>query len=339
MKRSKLTADKNASPNWAGIDVAAATLQITSLIGGRCRRLACANTLEGHREVLAALPVGTRVVLEATGLHHLDIAVALTRAGRPVMVINPRAAKAYQASRSIRAKTDRVDGDGLCAFAQTQNFLVWTPPPQAHLELRQLARRLSELSRQLTAEGNRLSALCAQPGQHPALQAELRLSARQLRERQRQLEEQTLALVRTDPLALERYQDLRSFKGIGERSALQLLGELLLLAPDMNAKQWVAYAGLDPKPHQSGQADAPRHISRQGSRQLRAALYMPALVAVRFNPAVRTYYERLTSRAVPKLQAIVAVMRKILHAIWGMFRHHQNFDPARFSPSTPQPAA
>jgi len=121
-------------------------------------------------------------------------------------------------------------------------------------------------------------------------------------------------------------------QGNRPRSALLLLGELLLLPADMNPRQWCAHCGLDPAPFDSGTSvHAPRHISKQGNPHIRAALYMPALVAVRWNPPVRAHYQRLLARGKPKLVALVAIMRKLLHAIWGMVRHQQPFDPARFS--------
>ena len=103
--------------------------------------------------------------------------------------------------------------------------------------------------------------------------------------------------------------------------------ELSLLPADMDVRQWVAYAGLDPREYSSGTSVQKKvRISKAGNKHLRRALYMPALVAVRHQPQVRAYYEHLQARGKTKMQALVATMRKLLHAIYGMFKHDQLFD-------------
>ncbi len=122
--------------------------------------------------------------------------------------------------------------------------------------------------------------------------------------------------------------------GIGEVSALNLLGELALLAPSLSVRQWVAHSGLDPAHHQSGISVQKRsRISRAGNRYLRRALYMPALVAARRDPHLRAFYQALVARHKAKMQALVAVARKMLHAIFGMFRSNRNYDGSRLLPN------
>ena len=99
----------------------------------------------------------------------------------------------------------------------------------------------------------------------------------------------------------------------------------------MSVREWVAHAGLDVRHHRSGTSveERPR-ISKMGNRNIRRALFMPAQVAVRFEPAVQGFYERLVGRGKPKMVAIVAVMRKLLHAIYGILKHDAPFDGAKF---------
>ena len=95
----------------------------------------------------------------------------------------------------------------------------------------------------------------------------------------------------------------------------------------MEVRQWVAYAGLDPREYTSGTSVHKKvRISKAGNKHLRRALYMPALVAVQHQPQVRAFYEHLLARGKTKMQALVATMRKLLHAIYGMFKHDQLFD-------------
>jgi len=111
---------------------------------------------------------------------------------------------------------------------------------------------------------------------------------------------------------------------------VQLLGELGVLAPDLAARQWVACAGLDPREHNSGSSvhKKPR-ISKAGNAHLRHSLYMPALVAVRHDPYLGGFYQHLLAEGKLKMQALVAVMRKLLHALHAMFKTHQPYDGSK----------
>jgi transposase len=102
----------------------------------------------------------------------------------------------------------------------------------------------------------------------------------------------------------------------------------------MTVRQWVAHCGLDPRRHESGSSLHRRpRISRQGNIHLRGALYMPALVAIRVDARTRAFYEALLARHKYPKQAIVAVMRKLLHAIYGMFLHDTLYDPSKCYPN------
>jgi Transposase IS116/IS110/IS902 family len=121
--------------------------------------------------------------------------------------------------------------------------------------------------------------------------------------------------------------------GIGETSALQILGELAVLPDTLDARQWVAFSGLDPRRFKSGTSvEKKPRISRGGSRHLRRALCMPALVAIRFEPYLQGFYQRLLGRGKTPLQAVVAVMRKLLHAFFAMFQFHQPYDGSKLCP-------
>lgn len=140
-----------------------------------------------------------------------------------------------------------------------------------------------------------------------------------------------LKLVAGVPTLATKLAHLVSTKGIDEASAMRLLGELLVLPDDLAAPQWVAHAGLDPRPYESGTSiHGPRRISKVGNRHLRAALYMPALVAIQHEPNVKAFYDKLVAAGKKPMQAVVAVMRKLLHASWGMLKHDQDFDGEKF---------
>jgi transposase len=129
-----------------------------------------------------------------------------------------------------------------------------------------------------------------------------------------------LGTIREHAALRRRFDQLVTVKGIAAASALQILAELEALPADMSARQWVAHAGLDPRRYESGSSiHKPTRISKVGNRHLRRALFFPAMVAARCEPQVRAYYQHFLGRGKKPMQANVAVMRKLLHAIHGMF--------------------
>lgn len=325
--------DKNVV---AGIDVSARRLDVVVRRGGGAvERREWANTPLEHRRLIRWLtPRGSsaRVVLEATGVYGHDLACAL--AGAPnveVMVANPRATHAFAAACLQRTRTDPTMAGVLCEYAQRMPFVRWAAPPAAARALQALSRRMATLIGEQTREKNRLHAARATGTTPAAIVHDLTLNLRHLARRVRALAAQAAALIAGDPTLRAAAAHLGSMPGIAGTSTIYLLGELLTLPPDLTVRQWVAHAGLDVRVVQSGTSvrSVPR-LSKMGNAHLRRALYMPALCAVRHHPNVRAFYEQLVARGKAPLQALVAVMRKFLHAIYGMLRTDADFDGAKF---------
>lgn len=323
----------------SGIDVGSEQLHVQIRQGQEARAatkpLVFTNDQEGIGKLVKVLRKHkvTRVVLEATGVYHLDLALALDQAkGIEVMVLNPKAAKAYGDVKMRRAKTDPIDAALLADYAQHMPFEAWRAPRPQILALRACSRRLAALTRMRTQGKNQLHALQATESTPAFIIEDAQLSVSQLDAQITALEINTLAMIVTDPPLQATYDLLLSIKGVGAKTAIQLMGELLVLDPSMRAKQWVAMAGLDPRPYKSGTSvDKRTRISKVGNRYLRAALYMPALSASRHIPEVKAYYHHLIEdKRLRKIQAICAVMRKLLHAIHGMFKTGECFDSSRF---------
>lgn len=127
------------------------------------------------------------------------------------------------------------------------------------------------------------------------------------------------------------FELLTGIKGIAQTSAIALMGELLLLPPNLSHRERVKFAGLDPKTFESGKSVHKKmRLSKAGNRHIRSALYMPALSAKQHDPHVSAYFQHLVDNGKKPLQAVCAVMRKLLHAIHGMLKHDQPFDNTRF---------
>lgn len=293
-----------------------------------------ANTSAGHRPLARWLSQGgrtVRVCLEATGLYGLDVALELNRHGAvEVMVANPRAVRHFALALMQRSKTDPLDAVVLREFAARMPFRVWQPPTRAALELHGLARRIAARVAARAAEKNRWHAASLTRSTSRAVRRDLAESLRSQERAIARLTKQAIALIAADAEMAERFRLLVSIRGVAETSAVQILAELAVLGADRDVRQWVAYAGLDPRQVQSGSSvHGKTRISKAGNRHLRQALFMPALVATRWEPHLRSFYQRLLAKGKPKLVALTAVVRKLLHAICGMFRSGQTFDGAR----------
>jgi transposase len=322
-----------------GIDVSAAQLLVAlETPGGVHQQRSFPNRAHGHQALIWWLqktgsPV--RVCLEATGLYSLDLALALHAAGGiEVAVLNPKRVNRFAATL-CRSKTDPADAQVLAEYGRRMPFQPWQPPRPTALELRALTRHIAALTQQHTRESNRLHAASASTAGSRCVQQDLKRSLRDLDHRMEKLRAAARALIQQDSELRPRFALLLSIPGIGEVSALNLLGELALLAPGLSVRQWVAHSGLDPAHHQSGTSvHARSRMSRAGNRYLRRALYMPALVAVRHDPHLQAFYQTLLARQKAKLQALIAVARKMLHAIFGMFHSQSAYDGKRLFPES-----
>lgn len=343
MKQSSKTKSRDtASAVLVAIDVAAASLVVASKRDGKTEAVATyANTPAGHRGLIkhiTARGASARVILEATGIYSLGLALALHGAERvEVMVINPRLSKDYQRACGTRAKTDRVDALGLLDYLERMAFVPWTAPPERVLTLQQLTRRIFQLKAEVVREQARLHAVRFTPDDEHLIKHDLELNLAHLRRRIKALQASAAKLVAEDPVLQSLVARVSTTPGIAQLSAHRLLAELLVLPADLKAPQWTAHAGLDPRPVESGTSvHKPRRITKTGNRYLRTALFMPALVAIQRCPQIKAYYEALVARGKKPKQAVIAVMRKMLHAIWGMLRHETNFNAELFYTSNPR---
>jgi transposase len=145
------------------------------------------------------------------------------------------------------------------------------------------------------------------------------------------LTNEALILIGKYPELKRILQLLIGIKGVGKTSAIALMGELLLLPPGLSNREWVKFAGLDPRAFESGKSVHKKaRLSKAGNRHIRSTLYMPALSAKQHDPHVRAYFLHLVENGKKPLQAVCAVMRKLLHAIHGMLKHDEPFDNTRF---------
>ena len=325
---------------YAGLDVGAHEILAAKATCPDARPRSFPNDPSGFRALAAFLTRGrgartVRVCMEATGAYSAAAAAHLhALPGVEVMVANPRRVKAFMASRGTRAKTDAIDALGIMEFARAGNFGPWQPPRAEVVAARELSRRTLELNTQLGRENNRLKQALRLPGDNSAAVSSIRRCVEFLEGEIELLLAQSSELIGADEGMAGDSGLIQSIPGFAARSAAKLVPEIAALPPGLAAGQWVAHAGIDPRTFQSGSSiDRHRFISKKGNRHIRAALYMPALVAVRRDPHVRAFYESLLARGKRKKVALVAVMRKLLVAIHAILKTREPFDGALFNPN------
>lgn len=271
-----------------------------------------------------------RVLVEATGIYYLDLALIAAQLGCQVMVINPKAAHNFARALQMRSKTDRLDAAMLLEFLKRMPFVAWTPPRTVLLELRYYGRYLIQLTEDATAARNRLHALNSAQVSPKPLRADLRRAIAGLERRIARIRKDALALIQADAELQAAFDALTSFIGIADTSAVSLLSELMVLPRHLSSRACVCHAGLDVRLHQSGTSvnRAPR-ISKHGNKYLRRALFMPALSAIQHDPHAKAFRQRLLDRGKKKMQANVAVMRKLLTAAWALVRSPAEYDGSK----------
>jgi len=322
--------------NYCGIDISNKMIDV--VVRKKGKSFACRtfdNDYAGHMAVIAYLRKHhvTYVGLEATGYYHLDLALELDDAkGIEVMIINPRASKNFAKAMMQRNKTDASDANILAQFTERMDFVKWTSPVGEVLDIRACGRRLISLSKEKTKAKNQLHAYGRTKRTPGFVIEDIQLSIRQIEDQTDRLISHALRLIKQCEFLKERYRRLTSMKGIADKTAIKLLGELGVLAMDMSAKQWVAHAGLYPRSFESGTSVKKRtYIGKVGNRYIREALYMAALSASSHDPHVRGFYLHMVEdNGLTKLQAICAVMRKMLLAMHGMLKENKPFEGARF---------
>jgi transposase len=316
---------------FVGIDVSKDKLDVHLLTDSGSHSATFSNDKSGWRSLLnwlkkRAKTTPVQVCLEATGRYGEGVTAFLHEQGYRLSVVNPARIKGYATSRLSRNKTDAVDAALIADFcrAQHHDLPLWTPPDPAQRHLQALVRHLADLEQMRQQERNRLQAgetatsVLEQIEQHVAfLDAQMEAVKQEI---DRHIDQHP---------DLKKQQDLiASIKGVGALTAAKLLAEIRNIADFHSPQQLVAFAGLNPRQHRSGSSIRGKtRISKVGCAAIRAALFMPAVSAKNTNPIMQPLVKRMTARGHCKMSIVVAVMRKLLHLIYGILKSGQPFDP------------
>ena len=304
---------------FIGIDVAKATLEIALLPEEETWTVT--NDEAGLQELVPRLvalaPI--LIVLEATGGFEAAVVAALAQQALPVVVVNPRQVRDFAKALGRLAKTDAIDARILAEFAAKIRPTPRPLPDEAAQLLDALLTRRRQLVEMLTAEKNRLGFA------RGPVRRDITQHIAWLERRLGDVNHDLHTAVQASPLWRAKDDLLQSVPGIGRVVSITLLAALPELGV-LSRREIASLVGVAPLNRDSGTMRGKRMVWG-GRAPVRAALYMAALVALRFNPVIRTFYERLRAGGKPFKVAATACMRKLLTILNAMLRHHTRWQP------------
>jgi transposase len=293
------------APVFVGIDVSKASLDVHLIAGDRSFSLP--NDALGSATLVEQLtPLNVKlVVVEATGRYQRRVAADLLSASVPVAVVNPRQARDFARGLGLLAKTDQIDARVLARFASVGHLRPCEKQPQNAAILDDRITRRRQVIAMLNAEGNRSSGMIDK-----TTIGMVKKVIRLLEQQREDLDRQIAELIESDDDWRGKRDLLQSVPGVGATTAGGLVAELPELGK-LSREQIAALAGVAPMNHDSGSLRGKRAI-RGGRASVRSTLYMAAFNAMRYNPAIRSFTDRLTAAGKPFKVVVTAAMRKLL---------------------------
>ena len=306
-----MTAEKKLT---IGVDVSKETLDIAMGKDGLFKTIK--NKPENIRHFVASLSPDeiAQIVVEATGGLEQPLIAEASAVDLPIALVNPARVRHFAKSIGQYAKTDRLDAHMLAQYGESVKLRQYRLPDEEENRLSDLSTRRRQLLESIVAEKNRFQAM-------PRLREKIQRHLSWLQDEVCEIEAEIEAILETSQHLQEKRKILTSCKGIGNVTAFTLLAELPELG-SVNRKEIAALVGVAPINHDSGKRSRKR-TTFGGRSKVRSVLYMATLSAIRFNPVIATFYNRLVQNGKKKMVALVAAMRKLLTILNAMIKHKQ----------------
>ncbi len=309
-----------------GIDIAKSSFDVRLLSEDKNLSSQFTNNQEGFealRQWLDAQGVNElHACMEATNRYWEDLADYLV-VNHKVSVVNPMVIKGFAMSQLRRNKTDKLDALVIAEYCLKMQPKLWIAPSQTERDLKEQVRYRQTLENTLRQHQSRL-----RDARSETVRDSIQRTIEQLEEEVKQLNKEIRDSVKEEQSLKQQLDLLVSIPGLAERTALRILTEIGNLKNYDSASAVSADAGLSPSMYQSGTSIKRNpKLSKLGKASLRAALYFPAITAIKFNPVIQTFANRLKAKHKPSKVIIVAVMRKLLHLAYGVIHNNKPFDP------------
>jgi transposase len=309
-----------------GVDIAKKKFDVALIVGGKLKHKVFTNDTQGFSELTMWLKKYgvnyAHVCMEASSTYGEELATYLHDAGHTVSVVNPARIKGFAQSELLRLKNDKVDAGVIARFCDKMRPEPWKPLPPEIRQLQALVRRVDALMVMRTQELNRIGTT------HETTLHSVKEHISFLDEEIAALKKEIADLIKKDPNLKAKSNLLQSIPGIGQATTAAILAELSLFENCDRVRKIVAYIGLAPREFTSGSSIKGRpRLSKVGSARMRKALYMPSLVSMQYNSVIIAFCERLSKKAKNGKVIVCAVMRKLVHIIFGVLKSGRPFDP------------
>jgi transposase len=290
------------------------------------------NTSNGFNKLLEWCTKREKVknviyVLEATGVYHEDVLYFLFDQGKKVSVELPQRIKYFAKSKGVKTKNDLIDSGTIADYGLERELKVWQPPGKEFKTLRDLSREHNTLTNSRSVAKNRLHAAIHSHDKNirviERLQSTIKFYSAQLSE----IEKDIKTTVNADKELSGKIKKITTIKGVGVMTVVKVIAETGGFYLFQSINQLISYAGLDVVENQSGNHNGKTWISKKGNADLRTALYMPALSAIRVDEKIKSFNDRIMATHLYKKQGIVAVMRKLLILIYTLWKKNEEFNP------------
>lgn len=308
------------APTFVGIDVAKHHLDVHLSAENHDQRVRNDDDGRGELTKLLAAAKPVCIAVESTGGYEAAIVAELHAAGLPVAVVNPRHVRNFARAAGQLAKTDLIDAAILAKFAQALKPRQTPVPDATTVKIRHLVTRRRQIRGLLQAESNRTEHV-----DDAAITRSLNRVRKTLEKELVWVDHEIQRVLQGSPLWRRKAELLTTVPGVAHTTAAALLANLPELGM-LNRRQVAALVGVAPINRDSGTLRGKRMVGG-GRPHVRTALFMPTLVAIRHNPAIRAFYERLVDQGKAKMTAVVACMRKLLTILNAMLREEQPWRP------------
>jgi transposase len=323
----------------AGIDVAQKELVVcigrlyedlsTELYAHKC----FTNTIKGFISLVQWVlkqtesTVSIRYVMEATGVYHESLACYLADHGYSLSIILPNKISNYFRTLSVKTVTDKSASEAITLFGLERKLEDWKRPKPVFKYLRQLTRERDQLVQERTMIKNQLHAEKTESDPNPSTLKRIKQRIDLLNKQEKVIKEEIQTLSKNEKELKEDLSLLSSISGIATLTAATILAETNGFELVRNKRQLASYAGFDVQEKQSGTSvKGKTRISKKGNKNLRKAMHLPALTAIRHDERFKTIFIRLVAKHGIKMKAVVAVQRKLLEMCYTIFKTRKPYN-------------
>lgn len=299
----------NKFTNFYGVDISKDVFDVMDQNGIHSK---FANNLQGFKMFEKRIAENSVVIMEATGVYHVQLADFLFKKLIPVSVVNPLSIKRFIQMNLRRIKTDKADAEMICKYGQMNDLATYIPSPLFIKEARIITENIDLLLKSRTMFKNRLHAIEHKAAKHRTiLVSSIKQAIKGLNKQLNLLEKELKKLIKENYPDL--YSRLQSIPGIGESTAAFMLILTEGFEKFESAKQLICYFGLSPTEKSSGSSvRGSSRISKQGNPKIRNLLFMCSFNACKTNKACRELYQRIVAKGKSKKLALIAVANKLI---------------------------